>query len=386
MDWFFDQWLYKMGHPVFDITQAYDDAKKQLTLVAKQTQKVDLANEYPQTEFFQSYLEVEIDNKIERVWLESKEVNVFTFNVAAKPKLVNFDYEGTLLKEMKFEKSTDDLLYQLANDKDPIGRSWAMAELEKRADTDKLRVVAAVISSAEKDPFWRVRRAALSVIANIYSPDPPPGQARPAAKLDANVEAAVIRLTKDPQSLIRADAIELLGETQDKKFAQYALPMLEDRSYTVIDEASLALARMKEPRAFEPLLKMAATTSWRGRIQIAAYTALAELGDKRAFDNAYTASANKKLPIEVRTAALSVVGATGKGDPRAFPLVFEKFKNAVPTNNFGPISSGVQAIIKLADPRGQQAFDLLKEHFKGQQYPLEVINRWETEFKEAIKK
>src|SRR6185503_7260802 len=155
-------------------------------------------NAYPQTEFFQSYVDVEIDNKIERVWMDPKAENVFTFNVAAKPKLVNFDYESTLLKEMKFEKSLDDLLYQMASDKDVLGRRWAMAELEKKASnaSDKNRIVSALVTSAEKDPFWRIRRAALSVIANIYSPDPRPGQERAAFKLDAPAEAAVLRLAK----------------------------------------------------------------------------------------------------------------------------------------------------------------------------------------------
>jgi len=32
MDWFFDQWVYKMGHPVFRVTQDYDAANKVLTL------------------------------------------------------------------------------------------------------------------------------------------------------------------------------------------------------------------------------------------------------------------------------------------------------------------------------------------------------------------
>src|SRR6185436_16595785 len=100
--------------------------------------------------------DVEIDNKIERVWLEPKSENVFTFNVASKPKLVNWDFESSLLKEMTFEKSTDDLLYQMANDKDVLGRRWAMSELEKKAaNGDRDRVVAALITSAEKDPFWR---------------------------------------------------------------------------------------------------------------------------------------------------------------------------------------------------------------------------------------
>ncbi|WP_410968954.1 hypothetical protein, partial [Salmonella sp. SAL4444] len=82
-----------------------------------QTQKVDLLNQYPQVEYFQAKVDVEIDGRVEQVWLKPQAENVFTFDAAAKPQLVNFDYEGTLIKELKFNKSTDELLYQFKNDK-----------------------------------------------------------------------------------------------------------------------------------------------------------------------------------------------------------------------------------------------------------------------------
>ena len=388
MDWFFDQWLYRMGHPVFDVTQSYDAASKKLTLNVKQTQKLDLTNEYPQTEFFQAYVDVEIDGRIERVWMKPQAENVFTFDSAAKPKLVNFDYESTLLKEMKFEKSTDELLYQMANDKDVLGRRWAMGELEKRA-TDagqKAQIVSALITSAEKDPFWRIRRAALSVIANIYSPDPRPGAQRPAAKLDANVEQAVLRLAKDPQTLIKADAIELLGETQDQKYAALFVSSLNDRSYGVIDQSALALGRTKSPQAYDALIKLTATPSWKGRIQSAGIAGLAELGDKRGFDVAYKLATDAAQPIAVKRAAVVAVAATGKGDPRAYDLVFAKFKQSLDTNNFQGIFTGAQAIIRLADPRGQEAFDLMKAKFKNQANILGFANQLESQFKAALQK
>lgn len=387
MDWFFDQWLYRMGRPEFEITQSYDETARKLTLSVKQTQKIDITNEYPQTEFFQSYVDVEIDGQIKRVWLEPKEMNVFTFDLAAKPKLVNFDYEGTLLKKMKFEKNVDDLLYQMANDKDVIGRRWAMNELEQKAknEADRARIIAALVTSAEKDTYWRIRRAALSVIANLYSPDPPPGQQRPAAKLDANVEAAVIRLTKDKESAMRGDAIELLGETQDKKHVDLALSMLGDRSYQVIDQASLALGRIRDPRAYDGLAKLTATESWKGRVAIAGFNGLAELADKRGFEAGYKAATDKSLPINVRTAALGVVGATGKGDPRAYPLIFEKFKAAYDASNVPGIVNGIQAIVKLADPRGQEAIEMLKTKFKDNPGAQQFIAAQEAALKAATK-
>jgi aminopeptidase N len=387
MDWFFDEWLYKMGHPIFNVSQTYDDAKKQLTLNVKQTQKFDITNDYPQTEFFQSWVDVEIDNKVERVWMEPKTENVFTFNVAAKPKLVNWDYESTLLKEVTFEKSADELFYQMANDKDVLGRRWAMSELEKKASSgERDRVIAALITSAEKDPFWRIRRAALSVIANIYSPDPRPGQERPAFTLDPATEAAVMRLTKDPQSLIRADAVQLLGETRDKKYADIFVTGLGDRSYSVIDRSAAALGRIKDDRAFDALSKLVDTPSWKGRIMIAGLNGLAELGDKRGFDVAYKIATDSSLPRSLRSNALAVVGATGKGDPRAYPLIFEQFKKAFDTNSIQGIINGTNAIVRIADPRGQEAFDMLKEKFKNNPGAMSFITNLETQFKAAIAK
>lgn len=387
MDWFFDEWLYKMGHPIFDITQSYDDATKKLTLNVKQTQKIDVNNAFPQTEFFQTYVDVEIDNKVERVWLKPQAENVFTFDSAAKPKLVNFDYESTLLKEMTFEKSTDDLLYQMANDKDVLARRWAMGELEKKAtnEADKGRIVTALIVSAEKDSFWRIRRAALSVIANIFSPDPRPGQERPAANLPADVEQAVRGLTKDKESLIRGEALRLLGETKDKKYADLFLAGLDDQSYSVIDESATALGRIGDARAYDALVKLTNTPSWKGRIQAAGLTGLAELGDKRALEIGLKAANDKSLSTNLRTTALRIVASAGKGDSRAYPLIFAEFKKAYDASNVGGIVNSIQAIVKLGDPRGQEAIDMLKTKFKDNPGAMQFVAAQEAALKAAIK-
>lgn len=388
MDWFFDEWLYKMGHPIFEVSQSYDDAKKQLTLNVKQTQKIDVTNPFPQVEFFQTYVDVEIDNRVERVWIKPQAENVFTFDSAAKPKLVNFDYEGTLLKEMKFDKPVDELLYQLKNDKDVLGRRWAMAELAKKATDTANRegILTAFLASAESDPFWRIRRAAVSEVANIFSPDPPRGQQRPAAKLDDKTTQVMLRLTKDKQSLIRADAIKLLGETQDPKFGSLFLSALNDPSYAVIDQSALAAARAKVPGAYEALVKLTTTPSWKGRIQIAGLNGLAELADPRAFDVGYKIATDTAVPMRIRTTALAVVGSTGKGDQRAFPLIFEAFKRALAANDFNGLFNTTRALITIADPRGQEAFDMLKAKFKDQPGFMGFINSLEAQFKAAIGK
>ena len=387
MDWFFDEWIFKMGHPVFEVTKSYDAAAKKLTLNVKQTQKTDPNNEYPQVQFFQTSVDVEIDGNVQRVWIKPQAENVFTFDAATEPKLVNFDYEGTLIKELKFEKSTDELVYQLQNDKDPLGRRWAMSELAKKAATDKEKVLAALRNTVETDKVYQLRRAALAEIRNAVIPrrTNPMAEDKPVV-IDAATIATLQKAAKDQKSLVRADAIGLLGATGDVKYADLYLAALNDQSYTVIDRAAESLAVTKSPKAYDALSKLAGTASWRDRIKIAGFNGLAELEDKRAFDAAYKVATDKNASPNLRTTALSVIGATGKGNPQAFPLIFEQFKKSLDANAYQAIFNGASALINLADPRGQQAFDLMREKFKNQANLLNYVNIFETRFKAAVAK
>ena len=393
MDWFFDQWLYKMGHPVFEVTKSYDAAKKQLTMNVKQTQKIDPTNEFPQTEFFRAYVDVEIDGNVQRVMIEPQAENTFTFASVTEPKLVNFDYEGSLLKELKFDKSIDELVYQLTNDKDIIGRNWAMGELSKAVKNsqisaaDKSKISSAFASKITNDGSWIIRRAAIGALAQIIAPRQPNGAAQKSEiKIDSTVEQTMLKAAKDENSLVRADAIEFLGATKDAKFADLYLSALNDKSYSVIDKATIALGATKNAKAYDALLKLANTPSWKGRVATAGFRGLGALEDKRGLDLSFKTVADKNQPTNVRTAALGVVASAGKGDSRAFPLIFESFKTSLGANDFNGIFGGLQSIIKVADPRGQEAFDLLKAKFKSNPQIMNFATFLESQFKAGLQK
>ncbi|MET0752179.1 MAG: M1 family aminopeptidase, partial [Pyrinomonadaceae bacterium] len=387
MDWFFDQWLYKMGHPIFEVTQNYDAGAKKLTLNVKQTQKIDLMNDYPQVEFFQTYVDIEIDGNVQRVWIKPQAENVFTFDVAQKPSLVDFDNEGTLIKELKFEKSTDELLYQFKNDKDVLGRVWAMNQLTPRwrskdtSDADKAKILAAINQAITNDAVWMVRRDAIQIVA---APQGNPNAANAAAlSLDPATISAFTAATKDKNSNVRAAAISGLGRTLDAKYTDIFLAALSDQSYGVIDSAAVALGRAKDARSFDALTKLLETSSWKDRIRNAALNGLANLGDKRALDLGFKYT-DKSYPSDVQASALAVLAATGKGDTRVFPVLIENFKKTLENNRFQAIFQGLPTFIRLADPRGQEAFDLAKEKFKDQPNILGFISQQEAQFKKAI--
>jgi aminopeptidase N len=181
MDWFFDEWLYRMGHPVFRVTQDYDAANKVLTLKVRQEQRPDPESQYPQVTFFQTPVDIEImtaaTRRVDRVQIEAKEEQVLKFTVDSEPLLVNFDNEGTLIKELLFVKTTGQLIYQLQNDRDPLGRIWASSQLSSR-----VRDATALEEVVGRYKQWVTAKRFLNHGANLLDvgrPIPDPQSAKP---------------------------------------------------------------------------------------------------------------------------------------------------------------------------------------------------------------
>ena len=351
LDWFFEQWLYNMGHPVFNVSQSYNPQTKQLTLKVRQEQKPDLNSAYPQTTFFRAPIEVQIgtlaQTRTERVTIEPKEEQTFTFMVETQPLLVNFDYGGTLIKELKFVKTTDELVYQLTRDEDVTGRLWALGQLTNRLNdketvaTEKQKIVAALSASLNNDRFWGVRVDVAAAVSGVQ---------------DGQLRTALIAATKDRDARVRTTAVNSLAKSKDPALASVYLPLLSDQSYATTQAAALALGETKNAAAYDALVKLLDTQSWRDQIRASALTGLANLGDKRALElgSRYAAAGNRP---QVRTAAITLLGAIGKDDPRAFQLVSEALSAGASTLNFALSNAAGEALVKLGDPRGVEAIE-----------------------------
>ena len=128
---------------------------------------------------------------------------------------------------------------------------------------------------------------------------------------------------------------------------------------------------------------------------LSALSGLKELGDPRGFEIAFKALSDPNLPRwrlssipptwDYRDVAVATIVSLGKGEA-AFPLIFERFKKSMTENDINGIFSNVMLITMLADPRGQETFDVLKAKFKDDANAMIAVNQYETQFKEVIKK
>ena len=112
LKWFFDQWLYKAGHPELKVRWHYEDADKTVRVKVEQTQKTD-----EQTPLFRLPTTLELTEAVGK----SRVVPIvidgtnqeFVIPAEIKPKMVQIDPNCWLIKELDFEKTADENLFQL---------------------------------------------------------------------------------------------------------------------------------------------------------------------------------------------------------------------------------------------------------------------------------
>jgi aminopeptidase N len=370
VDWFFDEWLYKMGHPIFRVTQDYDAGKRLLTLKVRQEQRVDPESEYPQVTFFQMPVQIEIgtasSTRIERVQVAAREEQTYKFEVESEPLLVNFDYNGTLIKELNFNKTTGQLLYQLANDRDVLGRIWALKQLGTRMNDDKTgaadreTIVKALAGAVTMDAFWGTRLEAATALNGVKE-----------------AKDALLAATKDGNARVRARAVNSLASTQDPSLAGTYQQMLSDQSYATIRAAATALGQTKSSAAYDALVKLLDTPSWRDNIRASGLAGLAALGDARALDFGikYHGAPN---PVAVRSAALNLIVNTGKGDSRTFGIVTAALNEGFERRSFTLMNAAGEALVSLGDERALTTFQDLRKKAAAYSQVIAIVTGYES--------
>ncbi len=261
LDWFFDQWLFKPGHPVFDVRSEWDPARKVVVLKVAQVQ--DFSRGMP---VFRVPVSVAIvtdaGRSASQVWIRGRE-ETFEFPSETRPLLVRFDPDNVLLKEITFSKQRDELLYQLSHD-DVIGRMTAAADLATLKGDPA--AVAGLAASAQRDAFWAVRRAAIEALARAGGAESP---------------ALMKKAAFDAHPSVRAAALVGLGDLKDRALLEFFKERFaKDGSDAVRAESLRAIGKLGDPSTVPFLEQGAGVPSYRNLIATAAKQAIAAAGTK----------------------------------------------------------------------------------------------------------
>lgn len=261
MDWFFEQYIFKPGHPVFDLSYKWDKPGRKVKLKVRQFQ--DTSKGVP---VYKTPVMIGIHTQngrfSEKIWIEEQEQD-FEFAVKEKPLMVRFDEGNYLLKEWTFKKNLDELLYQLRCD-DVIGRGWAASELIEYARVP--RALEGLIHCARDDDFWAVRQNAVITLGK--------------ALRDEDIPFFKDKC-EDVHSKVRAAALRCLGDYGYPELVPFLMKIYEkDESYLAQAEALKSIGKCGDRSQLPFLEQTAKLKSPRNVIKIAAEMAIKTIGEK----------------------------------------------------------------------------------------------------------
>ena len=267
LNWFFNQWYFGYGHPVVDISYAYDDAAKKVSVTINQMQGEDNLFELP--------LDIDVYNGTQKVrysvWLNEKS-ETFTFPYTTRPDLVNVDANKFTLWQKTDNKTLDNYIHQYKYAGSYLDRREAFIAALKQTDNPK---AIELLKLAMTDKSARMRRGNLSRI-------------NPADKnLVAALEPGIVDLAKnDKAKLVRAQAISLLANLKKAEYTEIFKAGLNDSSYSVAGASLYGLSQLDKTLALVEAKKLAAKPN-KGSLKDAIAKAYMLSGSEELFTSVY---------------------------------------------------------------------------------------------------
>jgi aminopeptidase N len=223
----FDQYVFRGGHPDFDLSYSWDRDSSMAKISVKQTQAkpeeppsknqlfnllIPLGFGYVQQDKFEKLVEFKLKlNEPEQT---------FYFPLEQKPDFVSFDVGNNYLKTVKLNYPQQELIQQLHHDPDSTSRIYAAIALGKKGGLD---VVEAFTKALTTEQFWGVRVEIAKQLGKI--------------QLNQAIDGLAIAL-KDENPKVRRAAVEALGSFPQQASYDLVKAMAEQGDPSYHTEAS----------------------------------------------------------------------------------------------------------------------------------------------------
>jgi len=240
LNWFWNQWYYRNGHPKLDISYDYDASKQVAKVYIKQTQdgkefKLPLA-----VDVYQG-----ADKKRFHVVIDQK-ADTLTFPASSRPDLINVDGDKILLCEKTDHKTLENFIFQYQHAGLYVDKREAIDFVAGKNDSKSLDL----IKTALKDNYGGIRTYAIRRLKTMND------------SIKNIFESTVADLAKnDPKSVVRADAIEFLGKFKKELYKDLFLKSIKDSSYSIAGNSLLALAALDSITALDQAKALSANPS-----------------------------------------------------------------------------------------------------------------------------
>lgn len=315
LQFLFDQYVFRGGHPDYQVAYSWDGDSNLAKLTVTQTQATE-GNTGLKSGLFDLKVAIGfgyVENADPTKKLTPFTVRIhereqtFYFPLPEKPQFISFDVGNHILKTVVLEYPIAELKAQLQHDPDPLSRIFAAEALAKKGG---LEVVKLLSHALQHDPFWGVRAEVAQQLASV--------------KLDQAFEGLVKGL-EDPEARVRKAVV--LALSQLKTHASYkvlkSIAEAGDPSYYVEAAAlsglgNVASVKLDNKSKEEKVLKLLRSAlenraGWNETVRSGAIAGASKLKTSEAALDLILEYTAAGTPQALRLAAIRALGAISSG-------------------------------------------------------------------------
>ncbi len=352
---FFDQWVFRGGHPDLEVRFSWDSKHRVATVTIDQKQPIDA--DYPPHRFdvdlgFVADVPASLASDAGHGALAGerrvrarveREHETVTVPLDFEPKLFRFDPGAFVLGSVTYKLGTDAAAAALRGDPDIVARIRAARELALDGSAAAREALQAAFDA---DPYWGVAAECAAAAGATRAPW---------------ARAMLLRASNHRNPKARRAIAAALGNFRDAEVATALLERArDDASYFVRAAALASLGKTRDARAFDALLAAAKERTWNGTVEAGAIRGLAELADARALEPVLEAS-RPESDEGVRRAAAHAIGRIGELVESERTRVAGALERLVDDDTFLVQLAAIAAAEGLLDARLLPALDRLSQ-------------------------
>ena len=291
LDRFFDEWVYRPGHPNLKINVSFE--RNVLVVDVEQTQKgKDVA-------VFELPFEIEVGtssgSQVHRRIITERKASVVV-TLPARPLWVNIDPNYLTTAPITLTAPADLLYGLLRHCPQARGRRLAALTLGRRQDQKTITELAQALSNESET--WMVRAKAAESLGKIGGDE---------------AQAALIAALSTSELKVQKAVVEALGDFKKEEVSSALVPLTKSRSYLVTAAAARALGKQKSSQANKLLRQLLTRESWAEVVRSAALFGLSRDPSEDITDLLLDWTRYGR-PSRARRAALSALAEMGEGN------------------------------------------------------------------------
>ena len=309
----FDQWIFKPGHPVIEWSWTWDDAAKQVVVSVKQTQDTSKGTPIYDVPTHLGIIDGDRMSQYVAIHLNAA-AQEFRVSAPEKPQTVAFDPEHDFLRQIpKNPWTTDELLPILKADPNPIDRAYAMGHL--LGDNPADATVASVVGVLQGDQGLFPGILHTESLANLN---------RESLRSFWESEVHHANFTR------RSTAVKALASLpRTPKDLALFRSLINDQEPYVVVAASIGAVAEQDFANSKPVILHQAKTSSNRAVRLAALEALVKAGAPEAADAVF-ATLSDSQPATIRAAGIQALENLKGDDPRLVPALRSALQSGSP--------------------------------------------------------